>query len=232
MRVLTLGHRGFRGRLENTLPAFKRAIQRADGVEMDIRVTGDGTLVVHHEEGFWNNGEYYPISELTFADLKRLHPLGNLVPSVDSVLREIKGFFDFDVKEAEAIEPLLRLVERKSLFPSSVFSADRLDIVRELTSECPDCRVGFSITGYSNALLISTLKGLYSVHVPIDAVSYIGFRNLVTLLRFVRKKGLKVFLWNYQMDELVWVPRLLPFVDAVISNDPARLRKAFREGAY
>ncbi|WCN27372.1 glycerophosphodiester phosphodiesterase family protein [Thermococcus kodakarensis] len=232
MRVLTLGHRGCRGKIENTIPAFKRALRWADGVEMDVRVTGDGKIIVHHDEGFWSDGEYYCVSELTFAEIKRLHPLGKLVPSVEEVIRSVSGFFDFDVKEPEAVEPLLNLVEKNSLFASSVFSADNPDIVRKLISECPDCRVGFSIIGYSNALLLPTLKGLYSVHVPIDAVSYIGFRNLTAILRAARKRGLKIFLWNYRMDEVRWVPRLLPFVDAVISDDPARLRKAFMNGAY
>lgn len=232
MRVLTLGHRGCRGKLENTLPAFKRALRWADGVEMDVRVTGDGKLVVHHDEGFWGDGNYHLVSELTFKDLKRLHPLGKLVPSVEEVIRTVSGFFDFDIKEPEAVEPLLNLVEKNSLFASSVFSADNPDVVKELISECPDCRVGFSIIGYSSAVVLPTLKGLYSVHVPIDAVSYVGFRNLTAILRAVRKKELKIFLWNYRMDELTWVPRLLPFVDAVISDDPARLRKAFMNDAY
>jgi len=54
----------------------------------------------------------------------------------------------------------------------------------------------------------------------------VGFRNVVSLLRLFRKRGLRIFLWNYRMNELTWVPRFLPFIDAVISDDPARLRKA------
>ncbi|WP_367884381.1 glycerophosphodiester phosphodiesterase family protein [Thermococcus sp. JCM 11816] len=40
--MLTLGHRGGcrGGKIENTIPAFKRALRWADGVEMDVRVTG------------------------------------------------------------------------------------------------------------------------------------------------------------------------------------------------
>ncbi|WP_367884382.1 hypothetical protein [Thermococcus sp. JCM 11816] len=106
------------------------------------------------------------------------------------MIRSVSGFFDFDVKEPEAVEPLLNLIERNSLFTSSVFSADNPDIGKKLISECPACRVGFSIIGYSNAVVLPTLKGgLYSVHVPIDAVSYIGFRNLTAILRAARKRG-------------------------------------------
>ncbi|MBP1912017.1 glycerophosphodiester phosphodiesterase family protein [Thermococcus stetteri] len=226
MRVLTLGHRGFRGRLENTIPAFRRALRWADGVEMDVRLTGDGRLVAHHDRGFRSDGEYHLLSELTLPELKRLHPLGGLVPEVRKVLSEIQGFFDFDVKEADAVGKLVDLVERKSLVGSCVFSSDSPEIVRKLVSECPDCRVGFSITSYRSVLELSRVSGLYSIHVPIDGVSYVGYGAFTTLLRTLRKRGLKIYLWNYRMDELLWVPRLLPFVDAVISDDPLKLRKA------
>lgn len=50
-RPLILGHRGARTQApENTLPAFRRALQAgADGVELDVRLTGDGHVVVLHD---------------------------------------------------------------------------------------------------------------------------------------------------------------------------------------
>jgi len=46
-----IAHRGVsRERLENTIPAFQRAIDLgANGVELDVHVTRDGTVVVHHD---------------------------------------------------------------------------------------------------------------------------------------------------------------------------------------
>ena len=45
------GHRGARGLLpENTLPAFERAIELGvDAIELDLGMTRDGVLVVHHD---------------------------------------------------------------------------------------------------------------------------------------------------------------------------------------
>src|SRR6187200_3249935 len=45
------GHRGARARFpENTLPAFEHALKAgADALEMDLNVTKDGVLVVHHD---------------------------------------------------------------------------------------------------------------------------------------------------------------------------------------
>jgi glycerophosphoryl diester phosphodiesterase len=46
-----IAHRGAsRERLENTLAAFQRALDLgADGVELDVHCTADGTVIVHHD---------------------------------------------------------------------------------------------------------------------------------------------------------------------------------------
>lgn len=51
-KPLQVAHRGGAGLWpENTMPAFERAIAAgADGIELDVHLTADGTLVVHHDE--------------------------------------------------------------------------------------------------------------------------------------------------------------------------------------
>lgn len=230
-RPVILGHRGFRGPIENTPTAFRRALRYADGIEFDVRVTGDGKVVIHHDDTFWSNGSLYRLRDLSIAELKRLHPLGSMVPTMERVLKEFSGaLFDVDVKEPEAVEGALKIVERRGATERAVFSADDPGITKTLLRECPDCRVGFSVIGYPSVPWIARFRGLHSIHVPIDAVSYVGYRPLVVLLRALRKRGLRIYLWNYMMDELTWVPRFLPSVDVVISDDPARLRKTFYAG--
>ncbi|NJE03452.1 glycerophosphodiester phosphodiesterase family protein [Thermococcus sp. MV11] len=233
-QVFILGHRGFRGRLENTLPAFRRALQYADGIEFDVRLTGDGKLVTHHDAAFSSGGSSHRLQELTLREIRKLHPLGRLIPRVEEVLDAFPGaVFNADVKESEAVEPVLRAVERKGRVESTVFSSDDPAVVSLLMRECPDCKAGFSITGYPSAVVLPRLRCIYSVHVPIDVVTYIGYRNLIVLLRALRRRGLRIYLWNYKMNELIWIPRLLSLADTVISDDPARLRKGFYgEGVF
>ncbi|PSP69757.1 glycerophosphodiester phosphodiesterase [Halobacteriales archaeon QH_8_67_27] len=46
-----IAHRGFCGvNPENTVPAVEDAVQRADAVEVDVRICGSGELVVCHDE--------------------------------------------------------------------------------------------------------------------------------------------------------------------------------------
>jgi glycerophosphoryl diester phosphodiesterase len=59
--------------VENTLDAFAEARRLgADGVELDVRLTADGALAVHHNELISDLG---PISELSVADLPAHVPL-------------------------------------------------------------------------------------------------------------------------------------------------------------
>lgn len=71
-----IAHRGVsRERLENTIPAFQRAIDLgADAVELDVHVTLDGTVVVHHDAMIRGTAPHpalagRPISSLTTAEL-------------------------------------------------------------------------------------------------------------------------------------------------------------------
>ena len=226
--IPVLGHRGFRGSLENTMPAFRRALRYANGIEFDVRTTKDGKLVAHHDGTFKSEEGAFRVNEVSLPMLRKLHPLGPLVPEVSEVLSLDAALLNADVKEREVVEPLVNIIERRKAIERTIFSADEPETVTTLLRECPDCRVGLSIVDYRSMAWLFKTGGLYSVHVPIDVVSYIGYRPFITLLRVLRRRKLRVYLWNYRMDELLWVPRLIHLVDAVISDDPARLRKVFR----
>ncbi len=82
--MILVGHRGAAGLLpENTLAAFEKALEfRVDGLEMDVLVSADGEVVIHHDftlkpeitrtpDGKWLLEENRkPIRALTLAELK------------------------------------------------------------------------------------------------------------------------------------------------------------------
>jgi glycerophosphoryl diester phosphodiesterase len=85
------GHRGARGHLpENTLPGFELAMKMgATTLELDVGVTKDGVVVVHHDRGLNTaiargpDGKWVdkptPIHSLTLAELQR-YDVGRLRP--------------------------------------------------------------------------------------------------------------------------------------------------------
>lgn len=86
------GHRGARGHLpENTLPSFERALAiGVDTLELDVGVTRDGVVVVHHDrrlnpdiargpDGRWIEAPAPLLRELRFDELQR-YDVGRLRP--------------------------------------------------------------------------------------------------------------------------------------------------------
>jgi glycerophosphoryl diester phosphodiesterase len=72
---LVIAHRGASSIApENTLPAFEAAVaQGADGIELDVKLSRDGVLVVHHDQTLdrTTNGSG-PISHWDWTDLQTL----------------------------------------------------------------------------------------------------------------------------------------------------------------
>jgi glycerophosphoryl diester phosphodiesterase len=99
-KPLVIGHRGAAGlRPENTLAAFRTACGLdVDAVELDILVSADGQLVVHHdfklkpeiartENGAWiASGSRPAIKDLTVAQLKT-YDIGRLQPKTSYAAR-------------------------------------------------------------------------------------------------------------------------------------------------
>jgi glycerophosphoryl diester phosphodiesterase len=130
--LLVIGHRGSAGTApENTLPSFAAAADGgADMIELDVRLTADGELVVHHDMLLWRTaGLRRRIQELTAAQITRLDAggwfarryRGVTVPALASVLawRPAHLGVNIEVKTAgdsrgssAYVRPLLKLVDR------------------------------------------------------------------------------------------------------------------------
>ena len=133
MKTWNIAHRGGGGlRPENTLAAFRHAIALGcDGAELDVQLSADGVVVVHHDfrlnpaltrqGGRWLKGETPRIKELTFSELQsfdlgradpasdymRLHPA--LVPQTDARIPSLA-----EVTALPSPRPFILLVELKS----------------------------------------------------------------------------------------------------------------------
>src|SRR3569832_346474 len=94
MKPSNIAHRGGAGlRPENTLAAFRHAIALGcDGAELDVRLSADGLVVVHHDfrlipaltrkDGAWLTGEAPRIKDLAFAQMQ-IFDLGRADPQSD-----------------------------------------------------------------------------------------------------------------------------------------------------
>ena len=93
------GHRGARGHLpENTLPSFSLAIEMGvDTLELDVGITRDGVVVVHHDrrlnpdvarapDGQWVRSPTATIHSLAFSELQK-YDVGRIRPGSEYAAR-------------------------------------------------------------------------------------------------------------------------------------------------
>jgi len=79
---------------ENSLSAFQAAVDAGYGIELDVHLTKDGHLVVHHDDSTKRLcGVDYVISQTDLQTLRtcQLHDSGETIPTFDEVLEVVDG---------------------------------------------------------------------------------------------------------------------------------------------
>lgn len=148
--VQVLAHRGAsRAERENTVEAFHRAsLLGSDGVELDVRRTADGALVVHHNPHL---ADSRVISDLRAAALP------THIPSLDAALDACSGMWvnveikndpdepDFDPTDSIADETIAALL-RRSEDDRWLISSFRLQTVDRCRALAPQIRTAWLVT--------------------------------------------------------------------------------------
>lgn len=79
---------------ENSLSGFRRAADNGYGIELDVRLTADGVLVVHHDSSTKRMcGTDLVVKETALTDLRalRLNQTDEPIPTFDEVLEAVNG---------------------------------------------------------------------------------------------------------------------------------------------
>jgi glycerophosphoryl diester phosphodiesterase len=121
------GHRGARAEEpENTLRSFRRALALgADGIELDVRVSSDGHLVIIHDAAVDRttdgSGE---IASLTLAEIRSLDAgSGERIPTFEEAMEICTGLVQIEIKAPEAVEALAERDKRQPLPDGAVVTS-------------------------------------------------------------------------------------------------------------
>ena len=218
---LIIGHRGAAAVApENTLTAFTSAILAgADGIEFDVRLSGDGVPVVIHDDTLHRtHGLRKRVADLTGHELDELgvpslRELFELMSSNELLLcLEIKG------SSSELAERCCEMVNE--------FSFEERVIV-----ECFDLKVIDKIRTLKTAALfeprIYTDQSLVNRALRVGA-SVLALHHRLAKLPLIEKAklaGLRVIVWT--VDDPAWVARAQSLgIEALITNDPATMIEA------
>ena len=227
---------------ENTLAAFDLGMAAgADGLELDVHLSSDGVVVVHHDETLdrTTNGAGR-VAQRTAAELAaidagyRFEDQGRFafrgqgigVPTLREVLRRYPGtplIIEMKVDSAEMGETLAAEVRKADAAHRVCAAGFGVRAVRAARAALPEMA--------SSACALEVRLALYRswVRWPVRRVAYGGYQvpevsggSRIVSPRFVRHAhaaGLRVQVWT--VDERQDMDRLLGWgVDALISNRP------------
>jgi glycerophosphoryl diester phosphodiesterase len=216
-------HRGLHAReRENTVAAFVAArLEGADGVELDVRSTLDGALVVHHDH----------ICEGLTISTTRQRDLPSYVPTLDDALDACEGlevnveiknsrgrgetFYDETGNLARDVVRHVQGVRWAERVIVSCFDQATCAAARSFDAEVG---VGWLLwkVDPSSALLQSHVLGFSAVHPHYKSVD-------ASLMLEARELGLKVNTWTVNARRYLKDMATLG-VDCIITDEPARAR--------
>ncbi len=230
-RPLVIGHRGLCGReTENTLSAFAAARRGgADGVELDVRLSADGELVVFHDQDLRRlAGRGERISELPLKSLREVVlPGGEVMPTLDEVLGELGAPMLVNIElKAEAgrrralVARVAATVLRHGAGERVLLSAFDPLVLAWSARQAPDLSRGFLFHKRQPAALrrawvapILRPHALHPEHV-------LASRERVAEWH---RRGYRLNCWT--VDAPAEIRRLADLgVDAIITNDPVAAR--------
>jgi glycerophosphoryl diester phosphodiesterase len=218
---LAIAHRGDPiGERENTLAAFSAAVRHgADMIELDLRRTADGVIVVLHDatlERLW--GDPRPVADLDVAALRLIGDGTDRVPTLTEVLDHVDLPLMIDFTETEVVAGAVDAVRNAQAMARSLFVTWNLDALRTLRALAPEARIGVT--------WIEQEPPAPMVLEELAAEFWNPMFRLVTPDRVdvAHELGVQVSTWT--VDEPRHMARVAEAgVDAIVSNRIADLRQ-------
>ncbi|MES2521111.1 MAG: glycerophosphodiester phosphodiesterase [Gemmatimonadota bacterium] len=225
-----IAHRGAsRERRENTLPAFALALEHgADGIELDVHQTRDGTVIVHHDPvvQIEPGGPGLPLSAMTDAEVTSIRlPGGDALPTLDSVFELIgdRATVYVEIKGSGMVASLVACLRRHGGARYAVHAFDhRMPVaVREAL---PGTDIGFLSASYP--------LDVAAVLRPAGAGALWQHQTLIdeSLVQAAHSAGSRVIAWT-ENDPTHARELIALGVDALCTDTPAALRAALSRTA-
>ncbi len=226
MTVDAIAHRGEPvGERENTLPAFAAAVALgADVVELDLRLTSDGVVVVLHDQTLarlW--GRDADVGDMTLADVQELGHGEVRVPTLVEVLVAVPSSLMVDFTRREVVNGAVAAVQDAGALGRSLFVTGNVEALRMLRRRCPAARIGLTWTEGTQPPL-----GLLEELGAECWNPYFGFATEAGV-DAVHAAGRKVTTWTVDAEEDM-ARVVAAGVDAVVSNRVETLVAFLRRG--
>jgi glycerophosphoryl diester phosphodiesterase len=254
-KFLVIAHRGGRSLgPESTLYTYRKAVKLGvDVLEMDVRSTRDGQLIILHDETVARTTNATgPVENYSLVDLKKLDaayrwspdngrsfPLRNKgikIPTLDEVFNAFpQTRINLEIKDARSstIESLCRLVRDHQMTEKVMVASFDANSLKEFRSLCPQVATS---AGASEAMLFYGLQKVYleAAYSPDAQALQVPetFRDLrIVNRRFIEAahaRNLRVQAWV--VNDIDSMKRLLELgVDGIMTDYPQRLLELIKK---
>ncbi len=242
-KVTITAHRGDnKNAPENTLAAFEKGIENgADVIELDVRQTKDGEIVVMHDENLRRVcGVNKKVGKLTFEQLRKYSPGARYKgPNAD----------EYKEEKIPTLREAIELVDRRAklnieLKPARTdkhFEQKVVEILQEY-DYYDNCVVTSQAYGSIKRVknLDPKFKTIYVMSVAMGDFYDLEYADGFSIkYRFINNEVIKkahgagktVYAWTVD-DKNILESMMLLDVDSVITNDPDGIRRAMFENYY
>lgn len=214
-------HRGLHDETvpENSLPAFQKAVEAGYGVELDVRMTKDGKVVVFHDKNLLRMcGVDKDLADLTFEELSELRLAGSeeKIPLFSDVLNVLGSVpLSCEIKEdgpgtAVNEEFLQKIVEHLKDYPGDYnvisfhpfvlkwFREQHPEVIRGILALDGSKKTG----NMGKALSFALSNLLFNIVAKPDFISY-HYGDKTLGWHFCRYYGTRLCCWTiHSMDEV------------------------------
>ncbi|MBA3440008.1 MAG: glycerophosphodiester phosphodiesterase [Pyrinomonadaceae bacterium] len=250
-RPVVIAHRGGAGlRPENTLPAFRHAVALGvDVLEMDVRSTSDGVLVLMHDQTVDRTTDGTGlVNSFTLEELRRLDAgyhwspdggrtfpfrgQGIIMPTLEEVFTAFPAMrMNIEMKQTEPslVKPLCRMI-RDFKMPNKVLIASfREEALAEFRHECGEVATSASSNEVRTLLTLNAVSlaaGYSPAAQAVQVPEYGGGLHVLTrsFIDAAHNRNQQVHAWT--INETADMQRIAAMgVDGIITDYPDRLLK-------
>ncbi len=195
---------------ENTMVAFENAIaSKADCIELDVRQTADGAIVVMHDaSAYRTTGVDRMISDMTLEEVKQLDAgssfrsdyAGEQVPTLEEVLTLTKGKIHLNieiktsVKDVHIAQEIVTTLERFDMIDECVITSFDLNVLKQAKACNDQLRVGY---------ILSVAYGDFYDNSEVDFFSMNASFLSKRLVDAIHRSGKQVYAWTVNNESSI-----------------------------
>ena len=234
--VEVTAHRGYSAAYpENTIPAFKGAIQvGADWAELDVQQTADGEVIVMHDSNLKRTtGRDKEVWQVTWDEIKDLDNGSWFdkkyqtvrIPTLEEVLKVCRGKIHLNIEikpsghDKDLEEQVAKLLKKYHMRDTCVVSSLKYDSLRKIKEADDSIETAYiTSVSYGNFTDLEYADG-YSVESTLLSKSFVNK---------AQKAGKQIYVWTVNSEERL--EKVVGMgIDNVITDDPVMAKELIYE---